>query len=122
MALVATATFTVVMKYWNILLNSAWVAATAAIVITGLTMIFMPEMRNYHQNKKVIVELDAEIASELAIHNEYKVRHERFRTEPRYVEQVAHEHGLVYPHEKIFKFEGDSKPLIPEIRTRDRIN
>lgn len=106
------------MKYWNVIINSAWIAATAAIVLTGLGMIFMPELRQYHQNNKTIATLASDINQENKTYHEYKKKQERFRTEPEYVEQIAHEQGLVYPHEKIFNYEGDKN----QTTIKDRIN
>jgi len=106
------------MKYWNVIINSAWIAATAAIVITGLGMIFMPELRQYHQNNKTIAALESDIHRENATYHEFKQKQERFRTDPKYVEQIAHEQGLVYPHEKLFTFDGDKN----KTTINDRLN
>lgn len=74
------------------------------VVAVAIALLFMPQMEKRAEMQARLDELREDAANANARHQDYRVRQERFQTDPRYVEQVAHEIGMVNPGEIIFKF------------------
>ena len=91
------------MKYWDRIVTISWISLTVVIVAAGRMLSFLPEFREYKENKETVAELEADIAVEEANYQTYHKKRERFKTDPSYVEQVAHEQGMVYPNETIYQ-------------------
>lgn len=92
------------MKYWDKIVTISWISLTGCTVTAGLLLIFMPELREYKENKRTIAALEEGIAREDTEYQRYHKKQERFKKDPSYVVQIGHEMGMVYPHETIYKF------------------
>ncbi|MFT5496912.1 MAG: cell division protein FtsB [Kiritimatiellia bacterium] len=92
------------MKYWDKIVTISWISLTVCIVTAGLLLIFMPELREYNLNNTTINVLEEDIAKQEADYQQLHKKQERFKKDPSYVEQIAHEMGMVYSHETIYKF------------------
>lgn len=91
------------MNYLKIIWNWAWAAITLVILV-GLGLIFMPEYQKYRENQARFQELEEQVKSEDALITKLQEDQRRFKTDPDFVEEVAHRKGMAHPGEIIFKF------------------
>jgi len=80
----------------------------AAIIFAGLVGLFLPQMNKHQSYQESITELETEIKDGEESLKQLHVKQERFRTEKRFVEHVAHEVGMVKPGEILFKIQEPS--------------
>jgi hypothetical protein len=79
------------------------------LLIIGGICLFWPPIRQYREYRRREAELQQEKRLEGEIIKHLKMQQQRFQSDPRFVEHVAHEMGLVKPNETLFKFV-DDKP------------
>lgn len=91
------------MNYLKVIWSWAWAAITL-VMLVGLGLIFMPEYQKYHENKENLQKLQDALKAEDALISQLQDDQRRFKTDPDFVEEVAHEKGLAHPGEIIFKF------------------
>ncbi|NCC50423.1 MAG: hypothetical protein EOM20_04320 [Spartobacteria bacterium] len=96
------------MDYWRTIYRTAWIVLGIVLVIGGLCIFWRPinQYREY-QRREAELEQEKQLEEELIKH--LKMQQQRFQNDPRFVEHVAHELGLVKPNETLFKF-ADEKP------------
>ena len=103
------------MNFWAVIYRFAWVTLGVLLFIAILCM-FMPQYRQYREYQRRADALQEQIRLEEEMLKTLKQKQERFRSDPRFVEQIAHEVGLARPNETIFRFvedEGDGGPTVP---------
>ena len=91
------------MNFWQCIYKSTWFIL-GALILTGLACLFVPEYKQYTEYQKRMAMIQADIDSEEQSLKELKIKQDRFKTEKRFVEHVAHEVGMVKENETIFKF------------------
>lgn len=94
------------MNFWKLIYKSASVAL-GVLMLIALAAVFWPkwkEYRNYEQRRE---EARRQIQEEEERYLHLKTQQERFRTDPRFVEQVAHDLGMAKTNEVLFKFKED---------------
>lgn len=94
------------MDLWRYIYRSTWFVLTV-LIVGGLACIFVPEYGKYTEYRNQIEALDSELAEQEQVLRALKTKQDRFKTERRYVEFIAHEVGMVHPHETIFKIRDD---------------
>ncbi len=90
------------MDMWNYIYRSTWFVLTI-LIVGGLACIFVPEYNKFTEYRSDIEQLETELGQKEQILRGLKNKQDRFKMERRYVEHVAHEVGMVHPHETIFK-------------------
>jgi cell division protein FtsB len=81
----------------------------AVLMISAALVGFVPQLRKHAEFEERLEEIKVENAEQERLLQDYRVRKERFRNDPNYVRKVAHEFGMVEPHEVIFRFYDDSR-------------
>jgi hypothetical protein len=81
----------------------------AVLMISAALVGFVPQLRKHAEFEERLEEIKTESAEQEQMLQDYRVRKERFRNDPNYVRKVAHEFGMVEPHEVIFRFYDDSR-------------
>lgn len=84
------------------------------VFVAALVFMLGPEQRKSQILEQRLESLRAEQAREETRLQELRVRQQRFQAEPDYVRRVAHEIGMVEPHEVIYRFHDEDS------RTRRR--
>lgn len=97
------------MNFWKLIYKSAWVALGVLAVI-GLAMLFWPKWKEYRGYEQRREEARRQIEEEEERYLHLKTQQERFRTDPRFVEQVAHDLGMAKTNEVLFKFKEEDSP------------
>ncbi|HNR94031.1 MAG TPA: septum formation initiator family protein [Kiritimatiellia bacterium] len=91
---------------WDAVYKGAWVVLIA-LLIAGSVLMFIPKLQEYRRYQQTAAKLEEESRHEEEIIKHLKMQQERFRTDPRFVEFVAHEMGMVKSNETIFTFIDD---------------
>ena len=74
-----------------------------------LLMAFVPQLKTHAEYEKRLEGIRAESSEMERRLQDYRVRRERFQNDPNYVRRVAHEIGMVEPHELLFRFQDDTR-------------
>ncbi len=88
-------------------------AALGVLLVIGILSMFSPQYKQYRENERRAEELEYGIALEEEMLKTLRRKQERFRSDPRFVEQIAREIGLAKPGETIFKFMDDPETSSP---------
>jgi cell division protein FtsB len=84
--------------------------AMVSVLLMGAAFVgFVPQIRKYHSHDERLRELRADTAREELRLQELRVRQDRFQNDRDYVKKVAHEIGMVEPHEMVFRFYEDDR-------------
>lgn len=79
--------------------------AMVSVLLMGAAFVgFVPQIRKYHAHDERLRELRQETAREELHLQDLRVRQDRFQNDRDYVKNVAHEIGMVEPHEMVFRF------------------
>ncbi|MBU0676643.1 MAG: septum formation initiator family protein [Verrucomicrobia bacterium] len=95
------------MSAWVLIYRFSW-GVLAILIIVGVACMFWPQYMEYRENQRRVDELEQEIQLEEELLKSLKRKQERFRSDPRFVEQIAREMGLAKSGETVFKFLDDS--------------
>jgi cell division protein FtsB len=90
-------------KYWN-LINRIVLMAVVAMAAVGIVLAFTPKVKQMQTYQTTRDTLQQRIEVTVTAENELKEKQQRFRTDPIYVEKVAHEVGYASKGEMIFHF------------------
>lgn len=90
-------------KYWN-LINRFVLMAVVAMAAVGIVLAFTPKVKQMQTYQTTRDTLQQRIEVTVTAENELKEKQQRFRTDPIYVEKVAHEVGYASKGEMIFHF------------------
>ena len=94
-------------KYWN-LINRIVLVAVAAMAVVGIVLAFTPKVRQIREYQETRDVLQQRIDITIAGERELKEKQRRFRTDPGYVERVAHEVGYAREDEVIYHFDEET--------------
>ena len=100
------------MDNWQTIYRSAWIILGVVLVIGGVC-VFWPPIRQYREYQRRETELAEEKQLEEELIKHLKIQQQRFQNDPRFVEQVAYDLGLVKPNETLFKFVDDKPTTNP---------
>ncbi len=94
------------MSYWDVIYKSAW-GILGILVIIGVLCLFLPKIRQHqeYQRREALKLEEKRIEEQLISH--LKWQQEKFKTDPKFVERIAHEQGMAWTNETIFKFVDD---------------
>lgn len=81
----------------------------AILVISAALVGFIPQLHKHAEYEERLEEIRARSAEQESRLQEYRVSKERFQNDPDYVRKVAHEIGMVEPHEVIFRFYDETR-------------
>jgi cell division protein FtsB len=90
-------------KYWN-LINRVVLAAISVMALIGIVLAFTPKVKQIQAYRQTSDEWQQRIDITVAGMRELKEKQRRFRTDPGYVERVAHEVGYARQDEVIYHF------------------
>ena len=90
-------------KYWN-LINRIVLMAVVAMAAVGIVLAFTPKVKQMQTYQTTRDALQQRIEITVTAEKELKDKQQRFRTDPSYVEKVAHEVGYARKGEMIFHF------------------
>lgn len=83
---------------------------TIAIFVISTALVgFLPQLKTYAEYEERLEEIRAEASEQERRLQDYRVRKHRFQNDPNYVRKVAHEYGMVEPHEIIFRFHDETR-------------
>ena len=90
-------------KYWNIIFR---VVLTASIIMlaVGVVLAFIPKINQMNSYQQIKQDLQEEIDQNIAAEKELRQQHDRCKTDPSFVEKVAHEVGYAREDEVIYQF------------------
>jgi len=94
------------MSYWDVIYRSAWAALGVLIAVAVLCM-FWPKIRLHQEYQRKEAELLEEKRMEEQLIMHLKRQQERFKSDPKFVERIAHEQGMAWTNETLFKFVDD---------------
>ena len=97
-------------KYWN-LINRIVLAAIIVMAGVGVALAFAPKVKQFQEHQDTYNGLQQRIEIALANENELKEKQRRFKTDPEFVERIAHEVGYARKDEMIFHFPEESGGL-----------
>ena len=101
------------MSIWETIYKTAWILL-CVIVVIAVIRLFYPKWREFRQFESERHELAEETRLQQEMIKALKIKQERFRNDPDFVEKIAHELGLVHDDEIVFKFVDD-----PPAETRE---
>jgi cell division protein FtsB len=90
----------------------SWIILFAGLVAAGLFFLFTPKWRKYlslQETRNTMVKQNNAKSEEI---KEFKIKQERFTSEPAFVERTARETGMVTSDEVVYRFR-DSKGKVP---------
>jgi cell division protein FtsB len=90
-------------KYWN-LINRFVLMAVVAMAAVGIVLAFTPKVKQMQTYQTTRDTLQQRIEVTVTAEKGLKEKQQRFRTDPTYVEKVAHEVGYASKGEMIFHF------------------
>ena len=90
-------------KFWNMLRMGVFFVL-GAMILTGIAFIFVPKVRQSHEYQATRDELQTKIDEVCAAEKQLKTKQQQFKTDPVFVEKVAHEVGYAHKDEMIFHF------------------
>ncbi len=88
-------------------------AALAVLIIVALICMFLPQYQKYRRYQAREAALQDEIRLERDMIRTLRRKQEQFRTDPQFVERVAHEIGLAREGETLYKFIDDAPSTQP---------
>lgn len=90
-------------KYWDLIYRNV-LAAIFVMLVAGIVLAFTPKVKKIQAYRNKRDSLQQRIDVTLAAERDLKERQRRFRTDPSYVERVAHEVGFARKSEMIYHF------------------
>lgn len=90
-------------KYWN-LINRVVLVAVVVMAVVGILLAFTPKVKQMQAYQNTRDTLQQRIEITVTAEKELKEKQQRFRTDPVYVERVAHEVGYARKSEMIYHF------------------
>lgn len=91
------------MNYWLTIYKVAWVIL-AALFLIGLACIFMPKCNRERELHRKKIELEQQNRDLTERAEDLKIKQERFRSDPDFVERTARDAGMLKPDEVLFLF------------------
>ena len=79
------------------------------LAMIGLFKLFSPKIRNIRELQRQKSALETENTNIEQQTKQLRLKREKFKTDPEFIERVARESGRVKPNEVIFKFTDEDK-------------
>ncbi len=90
-------------KYWN-LINRIVLVTIIIMAGVGVVLAFAPKVKQLKDHQTTYDQLQQRIEITVARENELKEMQRRFKTDPEFVERIAHQVGYARKDETIFHF------------------
>ncbi len=90
-------------KYWN-LINRVVLVAISVMAVVGIVLAFTPKVKQIQAYQNTRDTLQQRLEVTVIAERDLKEKQRRFRTDPSYVERVAHEVGYARKDEMIYHF------------------
>ena len=100
------------MNIWKLIYRFSWLLL-AVLVVIGLICLFTPKFREYTSLRNTRDQKRLENSEKIAQIKDFKIKQERFTSEPAFVERTAREAGMVTTDEIVYKFK-DANGKIPD--------
>jgi len=100
------------MNIWKLIYRFSWFLLIALAFI-GLIFIFTPKLNRYSRLQNTRCSLEDKNTEKTADIKDFKIKQERFTSEPEFVERTAREAGMVTTDEIVYKFK-DVNGKVPE--------
>ncbi len=101
-----------IMSYWVVIYRVGWLALVVLGVV-GASVVFVPKWNEYRDYQRRNSEMAREVALEDEMLKLLKGKQDRFRTDPRFLERIAHDLGLARSNEVLFRIHQDGAPVLP---------
>ena len=92
------------MNLWSVIYRISW-ALLLVIIAATIVRLFHPKWTEYRDAQAVKLRIEEEVRLNEELINVYRIKQERFKNDPEFVERMAHEVGLAKESETIFRFE-----------------
>ncbi len=99
------------MNIYKLIYRFSWFLLVILALI-GLLFIFTPKLNKYSKLQNTRNNLEDNNCAKTAEIKDFKIKQERFTTEPKFVERTAREAGMVAPDEVVYKFK-DANGKVP---------
>ena len=93
------------MNIWQDIYRMSLIALVVLIAL-GMALLLAPKLRRQHVYQQKMDQLEENIRQQSEYLNDLRVKQERFKNDPEFVEQVAHEKGRARTNEVLFTFPG----------------
>ena len=90
-------------KYWN-LIHRVVLVAIFVMALVGVVLAFTPKVAQMQGYQLIKEDLQDKIELNVSSEKLLRQQHDRFRTDPSFVEKIAHEVGYARKDEVIFQF------------------
>jgi hypothetical protein len=94
------------MSVWETIYKTAWILL-CAIILMALIRLFYPKWQEFQRFETERNRLAEETRLQQEMIKALKIKQARFENDPVFVENIAHELGLVHADEIVFKFIDD---------------
>lgn len=94
------------MSYWTLIYRFAWMML-AVLFITGSGFIFLPRYQEFKELQRREAVLLEEIRHKEDTLRALRIKQERFRNDPEFVERIAHDIGMARPNEVIYRYSNE---------------
>lgn len=93
------------MNIWQDIYKTA-LMALVVLILLGMALLLAPKIRRQYTYQDKIDQLEEDIRQQSEYLNKLRVNQERFKSDPEFVERVAHEKGRARTNEVLFTFPG----------------
>lgn len=100
------------MDIWKLIYRFA-LLLLAVLVVIGLVVLFIPKFRKYSHMQETRDKMVADNSDKSEEIKNFKIKQERFTSEPAFVERTAREAGMVTSDEIVYKFK-DANGKMPD--------
>lgn len=94
------------MNIWKLVYRISW-GLLVVIILASIIRLFYPQWMEYRSAQQVKAGIEEEIRLNNELIKVYKLKQERFKNDPEFVERMAHKVGLAKENETIFRFENE---------------
>ena len=100
------------MDIWKLIYRFA-LLLLAVLIVIGLVVLFIPKFQKYSRMQETRDKMVADNSDKSEEIKKFKIKQERFTSEPAFVERTAREAGMVSSDEIVYKFK-DANGKMPE--------
>ena len=91
-------------NYWNKLYR--YVAlAVVLLALVGVSFAFLPKIHQFQGYQDTKIKLEADIRAKEARIKEFRLNQQKFSTDKKFIQKLAHEKGFAHEGETIYQFE-----------------
>ena len=100
------------MDIWKVIYRFSWFLMIILSLI-GLIVVFTPKLHRYSKLQNTRSKLEEQSIAKTEEIKNFKVKQDRFTSEPSFVERTAREAGMVTADEVVYKFK-DANGKVPD--------